>query len=181
MAGNTSTGSKEGTLRLLTPGEISLAKTVFRSSIDYHKVWIHHSSYLPFDLQDEHTAMTPNGELYFKHCYKEDFSEEAPFLQNLFIHEMTHVWQLKNGMNVKFRGLVSWLVSYRYRLDGRLLYEYPMEQQAQIIADNFTLQNEGYRGWCNLIISQVVALDGDISESSVRKRYATALRGFPWS
>jgi len=42
-------------------------------------------------------------------------------------------------MNIIGRGLVSWLVSYRYTLDGRLLSEYPMEQQAQIIADNFVL------------------------------------------
>jgi len=90
MAGNASTGSKEGTLRLLTLGEIALAKTVFRSSIDYNKVWIHHNSYLPFDLQDKHTAMTPNGELYFRYWYKEDFSKETSDTQHLFIHEMSH-------------------------------------------------------------------------------------------
>ena len=57
---------KEGTLRLLTSGEIALAKSVFRSTIPYHKVWIHFDSYLPFGLQDQYTAMAPNGEIYFR-------------------------------------------------------------------------------------------------------------------
>lgn len=39
---------QEGSLRLLTLGEIKLAKSVFGNSIEYHKVWIHHDSYLPF-------------------------------------------------------------------------------------------------------------------------------------
>ncbi len=182
MAGNQSTGSKEGTLRLLTPGEIALAKTVFRSSIDYHKVWIHHNSYLPFGLQDEHTAMTPNGELYFRYWYKEDFSKETSDTQHLFIHEMSHVWQREKDMNIIGRGLVSWLVSYRYTLDGRLLSEYPMEQQAQIIADNFVLQTGGYSIWnrFRLLTHPIVTLDGCFSESVVRSEYKNALRGFPW-
>lgn len=83
-------------------------------------------------------------------------------------------------MNVIGRGLVSWLVSYRYHLDGRLLSEYPMEQQAQIIADNFSLQAEGYYGWLSLRIDHDITLDGDISESVIRQGYKEALRGFPW-
>lgn len=81
-----------------------------------------------------------------------------------------------------FRGLVSWLVSYRYTLDGRLLSEYPMEQQAQIIADNFTLQNRGYLVWHRLWGGKnpTITLDGDISEPVIRKGYKNALRGFPW-
>lgn len=135
---------KEGGLRLLTLGETELAKSVFGSTIQYNTVWIHKESYLPFNLQDEHTAMTPNGEIYFRNEYRDDFSQTTDNLQHLFIHEMSHVWQRAKGMNVIARGLVSWLVSYRYKLDGRLLSEYPMEQQAQIIADYFTLQARDY-------------------------------------
>jgi hypothetical protein len=49
---------KEGGVRLLTTGEIQLAHSVFLSTIDYSKVWIHRESYLPFNLQDKNTAMT---------------------------------------------------------------------------------------------------------------------------
>lgn len=65
---------KDGSTRQLTTGEIALAKSVFRSTISYHKVWIHHDSYLPFGLQDKNTAMAPNGELYFRHWYRDDYS-----------------------------------------------------------------------------------------------------------
>lgn len=171
---------KEGGIRLLTSGETELAKSVFGSTIQYHTVWIHHGSYLPFNLQDEHTAMTPNGEIYFRNEYRDDFSQTTDNLQHLFIHEMSHVWQRAKGMNVIARGLVSWLVSYRYKLDGRLLSEYPMEQQAQIIADNFTLQARGYSAWRRLRRNNIITLDGDISEVVIRKSYRNVLRGFPW-
>ena len=77
---------KEGSLRLLTSGEITLAKSVYKSTIPYHKVWIHHDSYLPFGLQNKNTAMSPNGEIYFRHWYRDDYASALPFLQHLFIH-----------------------------------------------------------------------------------------------
>jgi len=171
---------KEGGLRLLTLGEMLLARSVFASTIEYPTVWIHRDSYLPFNLQNENTSMAPNGEIYFRNQYKDDFSQSTYDYQHLFIHEMSHVWQRMKGMNVISRGLVSWMVSYRYTLDGRLLSEYPMEQQAQIIADNFVLQTYGYKTWVTLRRSGEVSLDGDISESAIRQCYKEALRGFPW-
>ena len=85
-------------------------------------------------------------------------------------------------MNVIGRGLVSWLVTYRYTLDGRLLSEYPMEQQAQIIADNFVLQTFRYEIWSHLENKRHpdITLDGDTSESVIREGYKNALRSFPW-
>ncbi|MBB1199837.1 type IV secretion protein Rhs [Enterobacteriaceae bacterium 89] len=173
---------KEGGLRILTVGEIKLAKIVFADTIEYEKVWIHRASYFPLNLQNEDTAMTPNGELYFRNAYHDDFSQATDDFKHLFIHEMSHVWQRARGMNVIGRGLVSWLVSYRYTLDGRLLSEYSMEQQAQIIADNFVLQEFGYAVWCHLEnkIYPDITLDGDISESVIWKGYKNTLRGFPW-
>ncbi|MEZ3499343.1 type IV secretion protein Rhs [Pantoea sp. KPR_PJ] len=173
---------KKGGVRLLATGERQLAQSVFLSTIDYSKVWIHRESYLPFNLQDEHTAMTPNGEIYFQKEYRDDFSQSTDELQHLFIHEMSHVWQRARGMNVIGRGLISWLVSYRYTLDGRILSEYSLEQQAQIIADSFVLQSFGYEIWNKLEINRYpdVTLDGDISESVIREGYQIALKGFPW-
>lgn len=173
---------KEGGIRRLTTGEIQLARCVFLSTIDYSKVWIHRESYPPFNLQNNNTAMTPNGEIYFRNQYFDDFSQTTDDLQHLFIHEMGHVWQRTKGMNVIFRGLVSWMVSYHYILDGRLLSDYPMEQQAQIIADNFTLQTQGYKVWRRLLGGKypTITLDGDSSELVVREQYKITLRGFPW-
>lgn len=84
-------GDTEGSLRLLSPGEIALARTVFGSAIIYPRVWVHHDSYFPFKLQGRNTAMSPNGELYFRGWYCEDFSAMSFQYQHLFIHEMSHV------------------------------------------------------------------------------------------
>ncbi|MTH48884.1 type IV secretion protein Rhs [Intestinirhabdus alba] len=173
---------KDGGLRRLTAGEIQLAQSVFISTIAYHKVWIHKGSYLPLNLQNEYAVMTPNGELYFRYWYRDDFSQETVDLQHLFIHEMGHVWQREKGVNIIGRGLVSWAVSYSYTLDGRLLSEYPMEQQAQIIADNFVLQKLGYKEWERLRMKHQpeVTYRGEASEPVIRQLYRNALRGFPW-
>lgn len=65
-----------GGLRLLTLGEINLARTLYAFTIRYNEVWIHRSSYLPFNLQKNNYAMTPNGELYFQEgTYEPDFSQ----------------------------------------------------------------------------------------------------------
>ncbi|MDY0890177.1 MULTISPECIES: type IV secretion protein Rhs [Kosakonia] len=172
---------EEGSLRLLRLGEIKLAKSVFGDSIQYHKVWIHHDSYLPFGMQNQYAALAPNGELYFRYWYQDDFSKAAADMQHLFIHEMSHVWQREKGMYVKLRGLFSWAVSYRYGLDKRTLRQYPLEQQAQIIADHFILETFGYAQWLVLRGKNydVVSYDGELDEAVVSGRYKHTLRGFP--
>jgi hypothetical protein len=172
--------AKEVSRRLLTPGEVLLANSVFMSRIPYHKVWVYCRSYLPLGLQPQDTAMTPNGNIYFRRrLYRQDFSQATDDFQHLFIHEMSHIWQRERGMNVLGRGLVSVMVSYRYKLDGRVLSEYPMEQQAQIIADNFILQTHGYSRWVFLRETGDVTYDGNLSESLIKQLYKHALRGFP--
>ncbi|CAE1146191.1 protein of unknown function [Serratia sp. Tan611] len=55
-----------------------------------------------------------------------------------------------------------------------------MEQQAQIIADYFILHNYGYPVWLTLKRRGDVTLDGDFSESVIRRQYQEAMRYFPW-
>ncbi|WP_430707741.1 hypothetical protein [Pantoea allii] len=62
----------EGRQRLMTLGEIALARSVFSPSIVYPRVWIHHASDFPFKLQGRNTTMSPDGELYFRDWYCED-------------------------------------------------------------------------------------------------------------
>ncbi|BEM07153.1 MULTISPECIES: hypothetical protein [Serratia] len=66
---------QEGITRALTPGEVNLARSVFGSTIFYQSVLVHCDSYLPFGLQNQYTAMSPNGELYFRRAlYRPDFT-----------------------------------------------------------------------------------------------------------
>lgn len=48
---NDGTQKEEGTLRLMTLGEIVMVRRVFGDSIVYSRVWIHCDSYFPFGLQ----------------------------------------------------------------------------------------------------------------------------------
>ena len=103
---------KRGGVRRLTSGEVNLASSLYGYSIQYHRVWIHRDSYLPFNLQAEKYAMTPNGELYFQEgTYKDDFSMSLVHSQHLFLHEMMHVYQHQRGMWVRTRGVFSWLLN----------------------------------------------------------------------
>lgn len=130
--------------RSLTQGEIDLAKQVFKDSIDYAKVKVHKGEYLLW-VQDNHTAMTPNGEMYFpEEIYKEDFSQVD---QRFFIHEMTHIWQYQLGYDVEKNGLLlaakgGYINNAAYRYSSIIskqsdLSEFNMEQQADIVADYF--------------------------------------------
>lgn len=106
--------------RPLTAGEIEMARLIFKDSIDYSKVRIHNEEYLPFGLQLDHYAMTPNGSMYFNpNYYVQDFSaqetaenEETLYKKRRevlerkrwFIHEMTHIWQYQLGYALTWHG-----------------------------------------------------------------------------
>ena len=142
--------SREGSLRLMTSGEINMAKKIFGNAIIYPRVWIHYDSYFPFGLQAQNVAMAPNGEIYFrKYDYLPDFSATSDIgKQHTFIHELAHVWQFQKGMWVRTRGLFSWAADYNYDFkENKFLQDYTMEQQAQIIADYFLLYRYGYGLW----------------------------------
>ena len=131
----------EGESRPLTTGEIAMCQQVFADSIDYTKVRVHNEEYLWFGLQDDDTAMTPNGEIYFnpKH-FKEDFSAAVVSDRHWFMHEMVHVWQYQLGYSVRWNGLQRWKLKYSYSLAaGKRLCDYDMEQQGQVIADYFAI------------------------------------------
>jgi hypothetical protein len=134
--------------RPLTDGEITMARLVFKDSIDYTTVKVHNEEYLPFGFQDDDTAMTPNGEMYFNPGkFKLDFStEKDPGEKIWFIHEMVHVWQYQLGYSVTWHGF--WLAisggyaggsSYNYDSadNKKTLPDFNMEQQGDIIAHYF--------------------------------------------
>lgn len=149
----------EGIKRKLTLGETTLALSVFGNAITYDSVRINCESYLPLGLQNDHYVMTPNGELYYRRTlYRSDFSNEPPPTQHLFIHEMVHVWQHQKGMWVRTRGLVSWATVYKYRIDKTRLSDYPMEQQASIIADYFYLKTFGEKAFFRLADRELIGV-----------------------
>lgn len=130
-----------GESRHLTPGEVTLAQSVFGDAIDYPRVRIFRRKYFP--LQPPKRTMAPNGNIYFHPrslAYREDFSVAEVYLQGLFIHEMTHVWQHQTGTNVR-KAIFN--RRYRYRLErGKPFRRYGLEQQCEIVRDYFLVSSQ---------------------------------------
>ncbi|MEJ5064907.1 type IV secretion protein Rhs [Erwinia sp. MYb375] len=169
--------TKDGSLRLMTPGEIKMAREIFRDTINYPKVWIHKGSYLPFGLQLKRASMSPNGEMYLREYYSSDYSKTHFLYQHTFIHELSHVWQFQHGMNVKLRGLISWAAPYKYALDSWPLSTYRMEQQASIIADYYLLTQ--FNGHTNWRMNRLCTNCDDLSFEELMQQYKYTLRAFP--
>lgn len=131
-----------GGARHLTSGEQTLARSIFRDSIDLSNVTIRRRRWFPF--QPAEVAMAPRGHIHFHpnaSAYCDDFSTASLGRQALLIHEMTHVWQAqKNGK--------WWLVTHRHpfcRYDYALrpgwpLVRYGIEQQAEIVMHTFLMR-----------------------------------------
>lgn len=136
----------KGGERNLTAGEIAMARSVFGDGLDYDAVKVHRGGYwLFFGFQDEDTAVTPNGEMYFpgKH-FKEDYSLESVGDQGWFIHEMTHVWQYQLGYWVKSIRGPRPNMSYAYTLDaGKKFCDFNMEAQGNICEDYYLVVIRG--------------------------------------
>jgi len=138
--------------RPLTTGEIKLAKTVFGDSIDYSTVNIFDGAYIFF--QPNHSGMTPNGNIYMRDCFSEDYSKENPHDRGFFIHEMTHVWQFQNkvlnpvaaAIELNLKHKFNYADAYDFHLDGKKdLTDYGMEQQAAIVQEYFMICREGHK------------------------------------
>ncbi|MDR1228386.1 MAG: hypothetical protein LBK55_05105 [Azoarcus sp.] len=127
-----------GSFRTLTASEILVLQRIFGGAINYSAVKIHNKKWVSW--RPDNVTMTPNGEIYFnKQSFLEDYvaaNTHADIVYH-FIHEMVHVWQYQLGFPVKTQGFASAFKSgYNYTLkpDSKLS-NYPMEAQANIIAD----------------------------------------------
>ena len=162
--------------RALTSGEIAMLKPIFRDGIDYAKVRVINNS---FALQPKNVYMTPRGHVYAPDdLWQEDFSA-VPHVRSVFVHEMTHVWQHANGMDLVEQGVIEFTKNrgdyekaYPYELEsGRDLVDYGMEQQASIVEDYFsiTVDHEAPRRMTN---RGLAAAERDALYAAVLKQFA---------
>lgn len=132
--------------RHLTEGEIRMSRTVFGDLIDYSKVLIMNQPYLPW--QPVGILMAPNGCIHMKDAdFCHDFSQESLSNQAIFIHEMAHIYQYQNKVNVLLKGALLQIAlyasygkynPYRYTLEPNKDYhDYNIEQQGDIAKDIF--------------------------------------------
>jgi len=133
------------TERALTDGERNMAASMFGAAIDYEPVRVKREKW--FFLQPRETLMAPTGHVHVHpkgSKWSEDYSQEQLWLQGLFLHELTHVWQ------AQFRGRYYLpLMRHpfcRYHYDfvpGRPFARYGLEQQGEIVRHAF-LQRQGF-------------------------------------
>lgn len=141
--------------RMLTSGEIALARGIFGDSVDYARVRIHDKRIFPGIIQKKGRAMAGHNAVSFPGTTSSaDFSKEDGVRQALFIHEMVHVWQHQTGAAHTYRAFAREMLrskfnydaAYQHRLErGRDLMSYNFEQQACIIQDYFALTWHGIR------------------------------------
>ena len=131
--------------RPLTPGEIALARSIFRDAIDFSKVRMIKGKWWPF--QPRNAAMAPMGSIWFHPVgggWSDDFSAEALGRQGFFIHEMTHVWQAQAKGRFYLPLMRHPFCRYDYRLDpGKPFDAYGLEQQAEIVRHAFLAMHGG--------------------------------------
>lgn len=88
--------------RKLTEGEASLSRKIFGDGIQYNAVSIIKGRFMGlFPFGDQYWAIAPEGNIYVvrESVWSDDYSIEA-WKQPFFLHEMTHVWQKYEGVNV---------------------------------------------------------------------------------
>ncbi|WP_260921815.1 vgr related protein [Novosphingobium sp. 9] len=131
------------TPRPLTQAERALAAPVFRGALDLDAARIVRRRWWP--LQPRNVVMTPRGCIHIAPnapfaC--DCFASQRLSLQALLIHELVHVWQHQQGVNLLLRRM-PWS-RYDYAIKpGWTLERYGIEQQAMIVEHVFTLRHGG--------------------------------------
>jgi hypothetical protein len=129
--------------RPLTPGEITLARSVFSDAIDYSRVKMVKGKWWPFHPRN--AAMAPMGDIYFHPeggVWSEDFSKERLGRQGFFIHEMTHVWQSQTKGRFYLPLMRHPFCRYSYEIEpGKPFGRYGLEQQAEIVTHVFLAEH----------------------------------------
>ncbi|MDP2206448.1 MAG: DUF4157 domain-containing protein [Alphaproteobacteria bacterium] len=136
--------------RVLTDGETVMLREVFRDSIDYNKVRIHHSRAADFwlNVQGAEGVTHKNVIVMRDNKCSDDYSRcHDDYYRYVLMHETAHVWQGQNGLmpgalKLAFENYSRILPNnnhhqhYEYRLtQDKPLSAYNVEQQASIITD----------------------------------------------
>lgn len=124
--------------RKLTSAEIEMARSVFGEHLNLDKVELRTAWWVL-----RHYAVSPDGNVYFHpDDWREDFSTAGLGTQSWLIHELTHVWQLQQGIKVVRKALFN--RKYNYALEaGKSFFAYGVEQQARMVQDYFLRMRRG--------------------------------------
>ncbi len=124
--------------RILTADENKLARSVFGDSIQLENVRLKTAWWVL-----KNYAVSPNGNIYFNPAdWIADFSQASVGKQSWLIHELTHVWQLQQGLKVIRGAVINRRYSYKL-IAGKSFFSYGIEQQARMVQDYFVRRQLG--------------------------------------
>ena len=137
--------------RPLHPWELEIAKSVFGSTIAYHRIRIDESAWI--------------GPPQYHFCYVSFYTINAwgPMNNSLLVHELMHVWQYQNKGIVYIPRALNAMHSkagYDYgglaclkevKAQNGSLFDFNYEQQADIVADYYRIKNGYSPNWGNAI------------------------------
>ena len=131
-------GGAQQKSRILTVSEVALARSVFGNSINLDEVQLKTAWWVL-----KNYAVSPNGNIYFNPAdWITDFSDASLGKQSWLIHELTHVWQLQQGLKVVRGAVID--RRYDYVLEvGKPFFKYGIEQQARMVQDYFIRHQRG--------------------------------------
>ena len=117
-----------------------MARSIFHDAIDWDRVRLFRRKWWP--LQSRKITMAPRGDIYFHpegQLYCECFDQGSIGHQGHLIHELVHVWQHQQGINLFLRRHP--FCRYRYEfVPGRRFEDYGIEQQAEIARHVFLMR-----------------------------------------
>lgn len=126
--------------RPLTDQERALALSVFGSALDLEPIRIHQRKWWLF--QPRNVTMAPQGHVHFHpkgSSYCDCFGRSSIGQQGHLIHELVHVWQHQQGVNLILKRHPFSRYSYAIK-PGWTLKRYGIEQQAEIVRHTFLLR-----------------------------------------
>lgn len=129
--------------RPLTEAERALARSVFGDAIALDAVRICHRKWWLF--QPRRVTMAPRGHIHFhpkSPSYCDCFASASIGYQGHLVHELVHVWQYQQGVNLILRRHPFCRYSYSIK-PGWTLGRYGIEQQAEIVRHVFMLRVGG--------------------------------------
>ena len=142
--------------RPLKPAEVALAKVYFGNKINWNRVRVNEKSWLVPKKRHNLAFVTFNI-----------INSKQPLEPDHFIHEMTHVFQYeKFGAAYISRSLLAQKTTAGYNYGGltalksaEQLYQFNLEQQADIMADTYRLHLGRYPRWADLNLQSQQALE----------------------
>ena len=126
--------------RPLTPGERGIATRVFGGALDLDRVTLRRGKWFPF--QPRAVTMAPDGHVWFHPRggeWRDDFATAGLASRALLVHELTHVWQHQQEVNLVVRRYPLMRYAYLPLTPSKPFAAYNLEQQACIVADAYLL------------------------------------------